>query len=371
MPAPQLEVRLEKERPPAVVVVAGTERWFRHGAVEQLVAHALPDGDPGGALVRLDGRTLEDQPGVSRALDELRSASLFAPTKLVVVKNAEALTHAGKRGMPALTQLVKDAIASAPPGSLLVLATPRPVKGKSAVPAAKLAQAGAWVVDCRALYDAPGPWERGAVLHDHELSRFLARRMHRKYGKRLHLEDAHALTRTVGSELGELDGALSALALYVGDRKDVTAEDVHESIGETREDPLWRLADAVFERRVEDAIALVEAAFDRGVTDQRGNVVARAEALAPMIIATLQSSWRRILAGAEGLARGESAEAVTKDAGLPPFLSGAFSARCRRRPDDVLAMSEAFFQAEAGIKGGGVPPRLATERLVVRLASGS
>lgn len=371
MPAPQLEVRLGRERPPAVVVVAGSERWFRHRAVEQLLAHALPEGDPGGALVRLDGRALEDQPGVSHALDELRSASLFAPAKVVVVDHAEGVTHAGKRGMSALTQLVKDALGSAPDGSLLVLVTQRPVKGKSCVPAGKLAGAGAWVVDCRALYDAPGPWERGAVLHDHELSRFLARRMKAAHGKRLNLEDAHALTRTVGSDLGELDGALEALALYVGEREAVTAEDVHESIGETREDPLWRLADAVFERRLEDAMALVEAAFDRGVTDQRGNVVARAESLAPMIIATLQSSWRRILAASEGLARGESAEAVTKDAGLPPFLSASFTARCRRRPDEVLSMAEALFQAETGIKGGNVPPRLATERLVVRLATGA
>ena len=80
-------------------------------------------------------------------------------------------------------------------------------------------------------------------------------------------------------------------------------------------------------------------------------------------------SGRRVLAGAEGLARGESAEDVTRAAGMPPFLSGPFSARCRRRPDDLLAMSEAFFEAEAGIKGGGVPHRLATERLVLRLVS--
>lgn len=359
--------RIDQGELPPVVVTAGSEGWFRERLQAALLAHVLPDGDPGGAHVHVDAKTAPAGESGRMALDELRSASLFAPQKLVVLDAAEAVEHGGKRGAPAIEALAKEAAAAAQAGAVLLLTTPRPVKGKGAVPAAKLAAAGATVVDCRALYDAPGPWERGAAPHDHELARFVARRMGNAYGKRLSVQDAHRLTQVAGTDLAALDGALKSLALFVGDRREVTAADIDESVGETREDPLWRLADAVFERRTEDAITLTRRAFDRGITDQRGAVVSRPEALAPMITATLFSSWRKVLSGAEGLARGETPEGIARAVGIPPFLSKPFAARCRRDPRQVLAMSEAFFEAERGIKGGGVPHRLAVERLVVSL----
>lgn len=364
----ELHRRLKKEAPAAVVIAAGSESWFRERVAEGLLNQVLPDGDPGGAHVRLDPRTAGPQDVAGTAIDELRSASLFAPQKLVVIEAAEMIEVGGKKGAPALDLLTKEAMQAAQSGTVLLLSTARPVKGKSAVPTAKLVGHGAWVVNCRALYDAPGPWERGALPHDHELARFVVRRMQVAYRKRIAIEDAHHLTQVVGSDLAALDGAMAALGLYVGDAEHVGAADIEKSIGETREDPIWRLGDAVFERRLDDALKLAGRAFDRGITDQRGAVVSRPEALAPMICATLFSSWRRVLAGAEGLARGEAAESVARSAGVPPFLSGPFVARCRRSPAELLAMSQAFYRAESGIKGGGVPHRLAIERLIVELS---
>jgi DNA polymerase III delta subunit len=189
------------------------------------------------------------------------------------------------------------------------------------------------------------------------------------HGKTLDLPDAHAVQQRVGTEMAALDAGLRTLALSVGARERVTARDVEDALGVTREEPAWRLADAVLERDLARALELTAAAFDRGLTDPRGASVVRPEALFALLTGALHSSFRRALVAAEGLAAGKPPAAVAKAAGVPPFLVEGFLRRARRDPADLLARHAAFLDAEVGVKGGGVPPRLAFERLVMRLAA--
>jgi len=371
LPAPRLPGVLAKQPLPAVVVLAGSERWFRARAVEHLVARVFPEGDPGGGAVHLDARQPEQRERVAGALDELRTRSLFATGKVVVLENAESAPKLPGSGRAnPLTYLAKQALAQPVPDAVLVLSTSKGVKGRESVSTPALLKAGAWVVDCRALYDAPAPWERSVAAHDHELSRFLVSRSSRVHGKRLELEAAHALTRRAGGDLTALDDALRSLALYVGERPEVTLEDIERTVGTTREDPIWKLADAVIEGNAAQALDLVGAAFERGVSDARGVVSARPEAIFPQMAAALHASFRRVRGGAEALARGEPGDAVAKAQGIPPFLAQRFLGRCRRNPALLLELHAAFLEAEIGVKGGGVPPRLAGERLVARLVGG-
>jgi DNA polymerase III delta subunit len=371
LPAVRLPGRLAREAPPPVVVLAGAEAWFRERGVEALVRRALPEGDPGGAVVALDARIPEQRARLPAVGDELRSASLFAPRKVVVVRNPEAagaLPGQGRRA--ALTHLAREALEAPAPGALLVLATARPVKGREAVATRGLLEKGAWVVDCRPLYDAPAPWERGRAAHDHELARFVAGRMRRVHGKRLGLETAHALTQRVGSDLHALDQALGALVLLLGAREAVEAADVEAVTGRTREDPVWRLVDAVLDGEVAAALDRLEALFARGLHDARGALSVRPEALFPQLVAALHAQFRRVLAGAEGLARGATPAEIAREQGVPAFLAERHAARCRRDPEHLLDLHARFVEAEVGVKGGGVPPRVAAERLVAALVQG-
>jgi DNA polymerase III delta subunit len=233
---------------------------------------------------------------------------------------------------------------------------------------ATLVKAGALVVDCRPLYDAPASWQRGASAHEHELATFVARRMGEVYGKRLSKVDAHAITRLVGTDLGALDTALRTLALYVGDAPGAGPEDIHAALGRTRNDPAWRLTDAVADGDAPRALELLEAALARGVPDGRGALVSSPDALFMFVGAALFSTWRRLLAGAEALALGEDAAQAARAQGVPPFKVEAFLDQCRAHDvADLLVRSGAFLEAELGVKGGTTPARVALERLVVRL----
>lgn len=369
-PAPALVAKLDAGVPP-VVVLAGGERWFREEGVREIVARCLPDGDPGASFLRVDAKRVEDRSEVSAAIDELRSASLFGGGKVVAIDNPEAAAGPWVSGRASpITTLAKAALATPVPGSTLVLVTTRPCRGSSPAPVATLVKAGALVVDCRPLYDAPASWQRGAAPHEHELAAFVARRMSEVHGKRLSRVDAHAITRLVGSDLGSLDTSLRTLALYVGDGTTVGPEEIHAALGRTRNDPSWRLTDAVADGDAARAFELLEAAFARGVPDGRGAVVSNPDALFGFVGAALFSTWRRLLAGAEALALGEDAAGAARAQGVPPFKVDAFLDQCRRRdPADLLARSGAFLEAELGVKGGTTPARVALERLVARLTA--
>lgn len=392
---------------PPVIVLAGSERWFRETAIAAVLARVFPSGDPGGGVLRLSARDPAQCERVGTAVEELRSSSLFGEGRVVVVEHPESAggvregddeseddqddarddrpqggsdgsprAAAGrgaappaKRGRSPLLDLALPALAAAIDGAVLLLSTERPVKGRGAVPLATLSKAGALVVDCRAPYDAPAPWERGAKAYEHELARHLVLRSKVRFAKRLALQEAHALTRRVGSDLDDLEQALATLALYAGERPAFSAEDVEACFRGERENPVWPLVDAVLDGRLAEAVERLEGAFREGLADPRGLPLVRPEALYPLISSALLTGYRRVLAGAEALARGESDDEVAASSGVPPFLSGPHLARCRRDPGPWLARHVAFLQAERGVKSGRVPPDVALERLIVSLAA--
>jgi DNA polymerase-3 subunit delta len=357
------------EPAPRVVVLAGAEPWLREEALRAVLARVEAAGPGAPSLVRIDAKQPEERDRTWAALDEVRSPSLFGEAKVVAIDGAESAEVPGGKDVDPLVHLATAALAGPATGSVLALLTSRAVKGRSAVDADALAAAGAVVVDCRALYDAPGPWESGAAPWENELARWVARRMRALHGKALDLPDAHAAVQRVGADLAALDAALRTLALSLGARPKATAKDVEDVLGMTREEPSWRIADAVLDGDAARAVDLATAAFDRGITDSRGVVVVRPDALFMMMIATLHGSFRKALVAAEALAAGTQPAAAAKAAGVPPFLAEGFLRRARRDPAEMLARHAAFLEAEVGVKGGGVPPRLAFERLVAALVA--
>ncbi len=395
LPASQFLDGVARMDLPPVIVLAGAEAWFRDAAIAALRARMFPEGDPGGACTRISARDPAQREQAFGAAEELRAGSLFGGGRLVVVDHPEALGAAGavalgdpeddgreppgqgEEAAPAARSVRSPFMALCEPalearieGSLLVLSTSKPVKGQGAIPLASLAKKGALVVDCRALYDAPGPWERNAAEHEHELARHLSRRARQAHGKTMALPEAHALTRAVGRELGDLEQALETLARHAGTRTSLGAEDLDACFRGTREEAVWALGEAVLDGRRAEALALLENALAQGLVDARGVAITQPESLFPMVCAALHAGWRRALAGAEALARGEPEGEVARAGGVPPFRAEAFVRRCRRQPARAWQQDNVhFLEAEEGVKTGAVPPATALTRLVVALVA--
>ena len=115
------------------------------------------------------------------------------------------------------------------------------------------------------------------------------------------------------------------------------------------------------------AIRLAQA-FDRGLSDPKGRVTVRHDALFPMLCVVLHGSFRRAMLVSEAAARGANPTDLPALAGLPSFvIERLLRQAARRDPEELLLRHGAFVDAEAGVRGGGVPPRLAMERLVIAL----
>ncbi len=396
VPAAEAVRRFAAGKVPPVVVFAGEERFLAEEGIAAVSKALFADGEPAGASTHLDGASLADQDRIAAAVEELMTPSLFGAGKLVVVRNAEAIggraatadgeddeegdevagesvakqpAAKGPRKPSPITTLVKQAASAAVPGAVLVLATRKPVKGKSSVSADAITKTGALLVDCRRLYDTVPPWARGQASFDTEVARWVKDRAQAKHGKAMDARAAFGLSLRAGGGLSALARALETLAAYVGTRPAILESDVAAVVADAREDPAWRLADAILEGDLNRSIEMASAAFERGVPDGKGRSVSRPESVFAMLFASVHSSWRRAMLVCEARARGEDLSQVPALAGLPSFVVERVARQAAKRtPDDLLARHRAFVEAEAGVKGDGVPPRLAFERMVVALS---
>ncbi len=403
---------------PAVVVFAGEETFLSEEGIAAATKAIFPDGDPGGAIVALDAGNTADLDRLAAVLEELRTPSLFGDGKVVVVRRAEHLggkasgdddedegedegdddddappakavavevvvesrkgpvSASGSTAAPKgrkqnpITALVKGAMAAPMPGSVLILSTMKPVKGKGSVSGDAIVKTGALLVDCRRLYDAPPPWARGGNAHDTEVSQWVQKRARARHAKAMDLRAAHALALRLGGGLAGLSKALETLVSYVGARTSIVEADIAATVSTTREDPAWVLADAVLDKDVGRALSLVEASFERGLSDAKGRVSVRADAIFPPLVATLHGAWRRAMLVCEATAQGHNPASLPAFAGLPGFVVERLIRQASRRdPDELLTRHRAFVDAESGVRGGGVPARLAVERLVIALST--
>ena len=135
LPAASIETRLD-EGVPGIVVLAGGERWFREEGLAAIVRRLLPSGDPGVSFLRYDARRAEDREGVSAAVDDVRSSSLFGGGgRVVAIDNPESAggPWAAGRSSPVLT--LAKAAAGTPAGGLPIFRdAPRDQSGSDPIP---------------------------------------------------------------------------------------------------------------------------------------------------------------------------------------------------------------------------------------------
>src|SRR4051794_18199056 len=82
--------------PPAgMFIIAGEELFMRNEQLARIREQIFGNEDPGMGLVRLDPATLGGD-ALAAILDEVRTPSMFAPKKLVVVDPADALFKASE-----------------------------------------------------------------------------------------------------------------------------------------------------------------------------------------------------------------------------------------------------------------------------------
>lgn len=305
-----------------VTVLSGPEELLADRAVEAIVA-GVRAADPAADVTELEAASLHPA-----ALAELTSPSLFAASRVVVVRGMDTL--------PAQTGDALVAYAASPaPDIALVLVHRGGQKGRGVLD--KLRKAKASVIACDS-------------MKSYELPRFVAAEV-RRSGGRIGEDAATLLVDAVGSDLRALTGAVSQLLADTGGAQ-VTDELVRRYFAGRAEVSSFAVADAALSGRSAQALEQLRWALRSGVV--------------PVLVTSALASGLRNLARLGGAARGGRDADLAREVGVPPWKIKTLRAQLRGwTPEGLATAIRVVAQADADIKGAADDADYALEKAVL------
>jgi DNA polymerase-3 subunit delta len=159
----------------------------------------------------------------------------------------------------------------------------------------------------------------------------------------------------IGAELGQLADAVERLSIYVGERKQVSAEDVVAVVATTRQRSVFELANAVGERDRARALAMLATMLEARESGVR-------------IVAMLARHLRQLWITSELLERTRDKFEIAQALGIPPFFVDDMMRQARTLDRARAAkMHAALFLADKNLKSSRLDDARILESLVLEL----
>ena len=221
-----------------ITLIEGDVDTFKLVAVRRLAEGWLGDELEYG-LTRVDAREV----GVEGVIAELSSGSLMASKRLVVVRDITALSAGDQKAVAAVLKELPPDVAVA-----LVVRKP-PADSRSGGPKLSQTLRNLARKHGQAL-KISGPGSKGLVG-------WVAQQAQR-HDKRIDGRAAKTLVETAGEDADLLLTELAKLATYVGDRGEISEEDVAAVTSATAQQDIWGFLDAIGERNAAKAFKLLD-----------------------------------------------------------------------------------------------------------------
>jgi DNA polymerase-3 subunit delta len=159
----------------------------------------------------------------------------------------------------------------------------------------------------------------------------------------------------IGAELGQLADAVERLAIYVGERKQVSADDVVQVVATTRQRNVFELANAVGEGDRARALTILSSMLGARESGVR-------------IVAMLARHVRQIWITHELLQRTRDKFEIAQALGIPPFFVDDMMRQARSINDArAKQMHAALFAADKMLKSSRLEDARILESLVLEL----
>ncbi len=219
-----MHARKKSNQPPPVVVIFGDEEFQKQQTLQHRLDELLPpEVDRTFALAQYDGDAPEDQggPTFSAVADDLATAPFLADRRVVVIRAADKFVSAAREQLEKLVQ-------HAPPTGILILecrSFPKTTRLYKQVNAQ-----GGELIECKQL--------AGRAAAD------FVQAAARERGKQLEPAAAAQLVSLLGQDAGLLTHEVEKLSLFVGDRSQITRDDVRALVGQSREEKIFAVMDA-------------------------------------------------------------------------------------------------------------------------------
>lgn len=324
--------------PGSVLVMYGPERFFRAEILKRIPGASGEDAEL--TLTRFNGRDADFR----TVAGELKTVSMFADRRLVLIDDAEDFVSASRAQLEKL-------VSATGRGSLLILdvdSWPKTTKLYKLVDQLGLA------VEC-------------SKLDGQALCKWIQKIALDEGGKQLDRETAALIVELAGEGLAQLQQEVAKLTALVGDATEITRDDVVRVVGGWRLETTWEMLDAVRDNQLCDALQSLDKLLAAGDAPQK-------------ILGGLVFTFRRFAEATERMrprsmtlpealkASGVFTRREDADKGKDNVRSGEAYLK-RLGFDKASRILPLLIEADSDMKGGSrVDPRLLLERLFVRLA---
>ena len=329
---------------------------------------------------------LETTP-VTEAVSALYSGSLMAGTRVLLLRNLQALRagavrakepaegdessdpeppdEGAKPGSKPPQKVLTEALASIPPGVFVVLTHVSMRERKGYAVSSALTK----------LVGSKGQTSQHKTPWEDELGRWVIQEA-RQRGKRLDDAAASLLVELTGRDQGRLSSELDKVAAYVGKPEQITADDVSAVAVRSAEATSFQLVDAIAEGDAAKALAMLPDLVPAH------NATSAAVPLLGMIARNLRLLWQASYLGRNRapVDRGKPPDALAEllptqqnvtEATRSDFVARKLAGHARNFTDTQAALSlERVLHADRALKGQTgehLDPRLVVERLVTEL----
>ncbi len=326
IPYEELRKAFEARKFEPLYLVHGEERWFIDSLQQTLVRHAIPEHERDFNQDILYGSDVDAR----AALSACQSYPMMAERRLVVIRDFDKMKEnalfkaLGEQPNPACIVFL---VCSGKPN--MTRHPYRALKGT------------ARVAGFRALYANETARWIGVVA--------------REKGYKLDQQAIHMLAEFVGTSLSAAAAELDKISTYAGERTEITADDVIQASGQTREFNVFELQRVVGNRDYDEALRISERLLQQSSNPQ-GECT--------RIVAILSSYFLKLWQ-LTGLQRTRIAENdMAKRVGLSPYiLKGYLQALRKYDPRQIEGAISALTAADFELKGGSAR----SERMILHL----
>ena len=233
-----------------VYLFYGQEAYIRKSALAALEKKTLMPG------LESMNRTVLSAPAAQQVIESCETLPMMSDYRLIIVRDC-ALAQSGKAKDEAQeSAALCEYLPRVPETTCLLFDLGEGVDKRK-----KLSQA---------LMKLPGAVSFDA-LDDAQLARWMGQTL-RPLGKRMDRAACEALAFTSGRDLTLLSGELQKLAAYVGERTEITEQDIEQVATHTAECTVFAMVDAITEGRAQQAFELLGVLLQGG--EQRIGILA-------------------------------------------------------------------------------------------------
>jgi DNA polymerase-3 subunit delta len=327
-----------------VYLVSGPEDFLRGEAVKLIREKAARGNEPCDTT-ELDAAEADPR----KLLDDLRTPSLFAPRRLVLIENAGLLFD------QAVEPLLRYLERPSPRTTLVLVAgetrksARKPSRQPKKEPPKPAAQGKARLLRKITAVQCP-------IVPQKALAGWCVQRAH-ALGKPMDSSAAALLADRIGTNLGQMDGQIQNLIACCKERPRITEKDVSDLCGGDRLWRAWELAEMILDRNAPQALRALDR-FIRDGDSPQGLLVPIGRAIRRLIV--IKQLARQGLHEAE----------IARRAGEPSWLVGKL---LREKKSLTVAELKSklhqVLEADLDCKTGGGRDSWIVERLVLKLCA--